>query len=114
MGRLVERLVVNQYNFFSWLIKNILLFWIILYCCSGLFFYFLILWEKEEIRMEGDSWADFGSAAANSEVSGFSLSQGAFLSDENSEKGSLIQDQLDHGASKEPKNSSLEWIHWFL
>ena len=79
VGRLVERLVVNQYKFFSWLIKNILLFWIILYCCSGLFFYFLILWQKEEIRMEGDSWADFGSAAANSEVSGFSLSQGAFL-----------------------------------
>ena len=29
-------------------------------------------------------------------------------------KGSLIQDHLDHGASKEPKNPFQEWIHWFL
>ena len=31
-----------------------------------------------------------------------------------SEDGSLIQDNLDRGASKEPKNPFPEWIHRFL
>ena len=31
-----------------------------------------------------------------------------------SENRTLVQDHLNHGASKEPKNHFPEWIHWFL